>query len=109
MQIPLIIRASPNLPGGRTDQIVNQYDIFPTLLELVGLQDKTIVGSPGRSFAQVLRGTEREEPGKAYFEYITARAVVTEEWKYIRRLFGEPSELYNLKADPNGKPQPGWR
>ena len=101
MQIPLIIRASSNFPAGRTDQIVNQYDIFPTLLELVGLQDKNIAGSPGRSFAQALRGTERDEPGKAYFEYITARSVVTEEWKYIKRLFGEPSELYNLKADPN--------
>ncbi|MGI9222547.1 MAG: hypothetical protein ACR2QS_16085, partial [Woeseiaceae bacterium] len=43
----------------------------------------------------------RDVPGKAYFEYITARAVVTEGWKYIKRLFGEPSELYNLKADPS--------
>lgn len=101
MQIPLIIRTSPNMPVGRTEQIVNQYDIFPTLLELVGLQDKTIAGSPGKSFAGLLRGAQSDEQGKAYFEYITARAVVTEEWKYIKRLFGEPAELYNLKADPS--------
>lgn len=101
MQIPLIIK-TPGLPdaGRRTDAIVNQYDILPTLLDVAALGEKTIAGSPGISFAPILRKQQQHRPGLAFFEYITARAVVTEEWKFIKRMFGEPSELYNLKSDP---------
>ena len=101
MQIPLIIR-QPALvpPGTSTDRIISQYDFFPTLLELVGLQNKTIENSPGESFGPVLRGDRQSRSDKACFEYITARAVVTEDWKFVKRLFGEPTELYHLKSDP---------
>lgn len=102
MQIPLIVR-QPALvpPGSSSDRIVNQYDVFPTLLELVGLQYTTIDNSPGESFVPVLRGDRQSRSDRAFFEYITARAVVTEEWKLVKRLFGEPTELYHLKSDPD--------
>ena len=101
MQIPLIIKTPGLLDAGRrTDAIVNQYDILPTLLDVAALGEKTVAGSPGISFTPILRNQQQQRPGMAFFEYITARAVVTEEWKFIKRMFGEPSELYNLKADP---------
>lgn len=102
MQIPFIIRQPQVVVAGkRSDRIINQYDVFPTLLEFAGLKDTQIKNTPGRSFAPLLRGKQQRWQDKAFFEYITARAVVTEEWKFIKRLFGEPSELYNLREDPN--------
>ena len=57
MQIPLIVRLQSVVPAGvASDRIINQYDIFPTLLELAGLRDKRIQDSPGSSFAPMLRG-----------------------------------------------------
>jgi arylsulfatase A-like enzyme len=102
MQIPLIVRQLALVPrNSSTDRVVSQYDFFPTLLELAGLQHKAIENSPGKSFVPVLRGDWQSRSDKAFFEYITARAVVTEDWKFVKRMFGEPTELYHLKSDPN--------
>ena len=102
MQIPLIVRQPGLVPrGSSTDSIIAQYDFFPTVLELVGLQHKTIEKSPGKSFVPVLRGDRQSRSGRAFFEYITARAIVTKEWKFVKRMFGEPTELYHLQSDPN--------
>jgi arylsulfatase A-like enzyme len=102
MQIPLIVR-QPKLVSDSTvsDRVISQYDIFPTLLELVGMGDKDIARSPGRSFAPMLHGQEQPWVDTAFFEYITARAIVKDEWKFVKRMFGEPSELYHLSVDPN--------
>jgi arylsulfatase A-like enzyme len=101
MQIPLIVRLQSVVPAGVTsDRIINQYDIFPTLLELAGLRDKRIQDSPGSSFAPMLRGDEQSWDDTAFFEYITVRAIVEKDWKLVKRMFGEPAELYHLKADP---------
>ncbi len=101
MQIPLIVRLPDVVPDGtESDRIINQYDIFPTLLELVGMQDTVIENSPGKSFTPTLRGQEQAWADTAFYEYITVRAIVKKDWKYIKRLFNEPSELYHLKADP---------
>lgn len=59
-----------------------------------------IEDSPGSSFAPTLRGEEQDWDDTAYFEYITVRAIVKRDWKYIKRMFGEPSELYDLRNDP---------
>jgi len=101
MQIPLIVRQPGVVPNGTdSDRIISQYDIFPTLLELVGLHHRVIEDSPGRSFAPTLRGQEQPWADTAFYEYITVRAIVKKDWKYVKRMFGEPTELYHLKADP---------
>ena len=102
MRIPLIVRFPGVVPKGvRTDRIINQFDLFPTLLEMVGLGDITIENSPGRSFAAILQNVEQEWFDAGFFEYITVRAIATRDWKYVKRLFGDPPELYHLAADPN--------
>ena len=101
MQIPLIVRQPSVVPeGASSDRVINQYDIFQTLLEMVGMDDKSIENSPGKSFTPTLRGQEQTWADTAFFEYITARAIVNKDWKYVKRLFGEPTELYDLNADP---------
>ncbi len=101
MRIPLIVRFPPVVrPGSRSDQVINHFDLFPTLLDLIGMPDMTIADSPGRSFAPSLRGDSQGGFDAAYFEYITVRAIATREWKYVKRLFGDPPEFYDLVADP---------
>ena len=101
MCIPLIVRLPGAVPAGvRSDRIINQFDMFPTLLDLVGMGDVTIDNSPGRSFAATLGKEDQAGFDAAFFEYITVRAITTRDWKYVKRLFGDPPELYNLAADP---------
>lgn len=102
MQIPLIVRQPSVISKGKlSGQLINQFDIFPTLLEMVGMREKKIANSPGNSFAPTLQGREQPWANTAFFEYITARAIVKEDWKLVKRMFGEPSELYHLSVDPN--------
>lgn len=102
MRIPLIVRIPGVVPGGtRTDRVINQFDVFPTLLELVGLANRTIPNTPGNSFAATLYGEEQPWVDAAFWEYITVRTIVTPQWKYVKRLFGDPPELYDLVDDPD--------
>lgn len=101
MRVPLIVRNPGMIPEGSTsDRIISQYDMFPTLLELAGMGNITIENSPGQSFAATLRHEDQAWSDVTFFEYITVRAIVTREWKYVKRLFGDPPELYHLATDP---------
>ena len=102
MRIPLIVRHPGTVPAGvASKRIINQFDLFPTLLDMVGMGGMTIENSPGRSFAAILRNDDQAWTDAAFFEYITVRAIATRDWKYVKRLFGDPPELYDLRADPN--------
>ncbi len=102
MRIPFIVRHPQSVPSGASaDVMVNQFDVFPTLLDYIGLQDTVVPASPGRSFARTLLG--ERQPGwsnEVYFEYILTRALRTPEWKYIQRFLTGPNELYDLQNDP---------
>jgi arylsulfatase A-like enzyme len=101
MRVPLIVRFPGVVPPATTSgQVINQVDIFPTLLEMADMDDTVIDNSPGKSFAPSLRNEEQSGLDAAFFEYITVRAIATREWKYVKRLFGDPAELYDLTTDP---------
>lgn len=101
MQIPLLVKQPGVVPeSGVANQVVAQYDIFPTLLDMMGLGVLEVKDSPGRSFYALLKGEASPWENTAFFEYISVRAVVDGNWKYIKRMFGEPQELYNLNEDP---------
>jgi arylsulfatase A-like enzyme len=103
-RIPLIFRHPGVIRrGSRNRNIVSQCDLFPTLLDHVGFGDVPIPNSPGRSFAQMLRG---EAPGEwedvAYLEHEESRAIRTPSYLYVKRLSGVGGdELYDLTADPD--------
>ena len=89
--------------NAESQHVINQFDLFPTLLDLVGLEHFEIANSPGKSFESILQGEDQAWENFGFWEYITVRSVVTPEWKYVKRLFGTPSELYNLVEDPGEK------
>ncbi len=103
MQIPLIIRHSGSISAGmQADNFINQYDIFPTLLDYIGMQNLSIANTPGKSFAPILRGHQiKQWEDAAFFEFVTVRVIRTPEWKYMKRLDEEePNTLFNLTHDP---------
>ena len=102
-RVPLIIRQPGTVRAqGVVDHLVSHYDIFPTILDQVGLSGIEIANSPGRSFAPMLRGeTVAGWDEAAFFENETARAIRTPEYLYVRHLDGTgDDELYDLVADP---------
>ncbi len=106
MQIPLIASHPGSIPAGKqSSDIINQFDIFPTLLDYLGMGDKEIANSPGRSFKPILKGKEVEDWGDAaFFEFVTIRVIRTKKWKYMKRLDDEePDTLFDLQNDPGEK------
>ncbi len=61
MQIPLIFRQPGKVPAGQTNGLlIDEFDLFPTLLDYLGLGDRKIANTPGRSFAPALSGNNMD-------------------------------------------------
>ncbi len=105
MEVPLMFSQPGRLPEGVVrDEFINQFDLFPTLLEYVGLGDLEIQDSPGKSFAPVLAGGSLDWEDMAFFEFVTVRVVRTKRWKYMKRFdTEEPHTLFDLINDPQEK------
>lgn len=99
VRAPLIVRAparamGPGLGAGkRIGRLVEEIDLMPTLLELLGIdiprgvQGRSLAGGPPR------QAVHSEFPG--------SRMLRTEAWKLVE-FPGEPyGELYNLRKDPH--------
>jgi arylsulfatase A-like enzyme len=99
--VPLLVRAPGRVPVQRMiDSVVSHCDLFPTLLELAGIDGVDIAGSPGRSLVPLLAGSG-DWVDEAYFEAETARAIRTREYLCTQHLDGTgTTECYDLVADP---------
>lgn len=99
-RVPLIF-VRPGEQGGRavSTRPVGLIDIYPTLIELCGLTEKS--GLDGHSLAPLI-----EDPdGKWEHPVLTTHhpgnhAIRTERWRYIRYANGD-EELYDHRADPH--------
>lgn len=109
-RVPMIVRWPEHIPAGTTsDAIVNNIDLYPTLLELTGqpTPDNHIID--GESFAAVLT-KDHAGSGRttvSYFPYHGGGISVRDgDWKLIQRYTRKPDsyeglvELFNLKNDP---------
>lgn len=99
-------------PGSINDSVVGHIDVYPTLVEIIGLQKPAQQKMDGVSYAKVLRSEGRLDR-KAFFNYFPhgpspGRAggvrVRSGDWKLIRWFGSDLSEvvryeLYNLKED----------
>lgn len=97
--------------GGVRNRFQHVIDVYPTVLELLGLQAPTtragIEQLPvhGSSFADGLAGTEAPTPRRQYFEMGGHRGIYSDGWKAVT--FHVPStsfdddvwELYHLDED----------
>ena len=107
-RVPLMVRWPGRIkPGTTSDAVVGAIDLYPTILDALGMQkpDGHIVD--GISFLPVLRQTGQLER-EAYFTWfphiVPAVSVRSGDWKLIHRFephadYPAVRELYNLKDD----------
>lgn len=104
IKVPMIIHyPKAGVRGVTSQQMLSHYDIFPTLLELVGIANTDGDALPGQSFLPILEGEEMASPRPVviYDEYGPVRMIRTDRWKYVHRYPYGPHELYDLQTDPD--------
>ncbi|OAI56923.1 hypothetical protein AYO49_03265 [Verrucomicrobiaceae bacterium SCGC AG-212-N21] len=109
LRVPLLMRDGKRIkPGTRTDAMVLNIDVAPTLLDFAGVSAPAEV--QGLSVLPVLSGAEKQVRSSFLAEFFlgngtprfpTWQAVRTERWKFIRYpQFEGMDELYDLQSDP---------
>jgi arylsulfatase A-like enzyme len=103
LRSPLIIKV-PGMkdPGRKTSAIVSSVDIYPTLMELCGLQMPYT--TDGKSFADVFKHADiKSEARHAYSYFNNGITVRTEQYRLTRYFRDEEPviELYDHKNDPH--------
>jgi arylsulfatase A-like enzyme len=107
--VPLLF-SGPGIPQGESDALVYLFDIFPTLAEVLGMNQPERV--EGLDLSTIWRGDQASVRAELYTAYEDKqRAVRDERWKLIRypklhynQLFDlatDPHELRNLAEDPD--------
>ncbi len=103
IKVPFII-SYPGLDT-RVDRVetslASALDIYPTLLDLVGVEDPYTRTLPGTSLVPTLKEEEtRDRPVFICEEYGPVRMIRTKTMKYVHRFPYGPHELFNLEEDP---------
>lgn len=98
-QVPLLIRVPGKAAGEVTNRIVESIDLYPTLLDLAGL-DAGELELDGRSLTPLLNDPKSEWKHAAFISGGDSYGLVN--WKYRFSLSkNRPPELYDLKEDPD--------
>ena len=109
LNVPLVIRFPDRGHGVRVEEVVQQIDIMPTLLDYIGLPVPEWV--EGRSFLPLLApATEPiSHESRLAFSFLhldggVYRSLVDGEWKLVQRLSEEggvsQTGLFNRRSDP---------
>lgn len=115
IRVPLIVRVPGLAPRGAVPELVRTVDIFPTVLDYLGLEVPRPID--GRSLRALLEG-QPDEPRRAFADQLNGLdwnagairsrplddflyAVVEQEWKLVYRpVRPRKSELFHLASDP---------
>ncbi len=108
LRVPLLFRGPGVMPGTRVDQVAALVDLYPTLLDLVGVPRPIGEELSGRSLAAALRGEATPQVDlpplyaetlvpRLHFGWSDLRVVRQGPWKYIE---APRPELYDLATDP---------
>ena len=102
VKVPMIISWKDHIAPGVSHAMLSHYDLFPTILEIAGINDENAARKPGKSFLPVLYGNEMPDREVVVFdEYGPTRMIRTPEAKLVYRYPYGPHELYDLAADPD--------
>jgi len=109
IHIPLIIRYPKLGVGKEIDNLTQQVDLTPTILDIVDIKDNDIIEDmDGRSLLSLIKGEQNETIDYIYANessWQCKRAIRSNKWKFIKAIepdvFGNPmKELYDLEEDP---------
>lgn len=102
VKVPMIFFWKDHIKPGVSDVMLSHYDLFPTILDLAGIEYNNDPKRPGRSFASILHGNSQSDRDIVVFdEYGPTRMIRTDSAKLVYRYPYGPHELYDLKTDPN--------
>jgi arylsulfatase A-like enzyme len=112
MRIPMLVHAPGLAESGKViDQLVQNIDVAPTILDLAGIAVPHSMD--GQSFKGLLEGKEMPWRSEVFYEYYwernfpqtpTVHGVRTERYKYMHyHGIWDIDELYDLKNDPDEK------
>ena len=92
---PLIVRAPGKIQAGTVrSELVEEVDVMPTLLDLLGVPVPTSV--QGQSLV-----TNPKRKNAVFSEFPTIKMARTRDWKLVHYTKAKHGELYNLKEDPH--------
>jgi arylsulfatase A-like enzyme len=97
-KVPLFFCDFRENKTGRSDELIESVDVFPTLCDMAGLKTPNTV--QGFSFFEHINGREQKKRSSALTENIHRKALATRDFRYISNLEGESDELYDLRNDP---------
>jgi hypothetical protein len=115
LRVPLLFRGPGVVPGTRVQATARSIDLFPTVLDVLGVAAPAGARLAGRSLAAVLRGGPQLPETATYAESLTPRlhygwsdlrALREGRWKYI--LAPRP-ELYDLQGPADAELAAGPR
>lgn len=109
VKVPLIMKHE-SLPVKKINEIVQTIDIFPTLLDLLGIKYARKID--GISLVPLIKGKKEKTRGYSFFEDISfgemkikkshrKRGISIGDYKYIETLRGKNEDLFN--AIPGGE------
>ena len=104
-RVPAIVRWPGRIAAGSAcDDLSIGMDIFPTLLELAGVNAPENLRLDGRSLVPSLFGKKPPGQRKLYWSAGRQQAMRNGPWKYVRELKGQKAAaLYNLSRDQGEK------
>ena len=104
VKVPMLFSHPTRVPEGKViSSLHSHYDIMPTLLDYLNIENPDADALPGRSFSALLEGRALSGDDRVvvFDEYGPTRMIRTEEWKYVHRYPYGPHELYDLVNDPD--------
>jgi len=107
LRVPAIVRWPGIIkPGTELQQTITNFDWFPTLLAVAGIQTPKAEIIRGRNFLPLLKGKSLKWDNDLFAQYSMRgggdmRTYRTERWKLIRNFsYKDRDELYDLAHDP---------
>jgi len=113
LRIPFIVNWKGHIQPRKDDTFLGSVpDIYPTLLDLMGLKNKTPQNVDGKSYAQYYLNGKGEKPAEQYILGAIGsnnvnintgfRGIRTNDYKlaFVKKKGNGAYELYDLKADP---------
>ena len=109
LRVPFIARWPGRIPAGtRSNAFCSTLDLFPTFLEVAGIQPPDNTHLDGYNMLPVLTKQESSPRAQHFWEWRAKRAARIGDWKWVLETDNlgtvpdkeEPGELYNLSEDP---------
>jgi len=99
MRCPLIIK-TPGVKGNQVrQQVVKNIDIYPTLLELCGVQKPENITLHGSSLVSIMKNNKASWLNETYTCANKRHGIITDKYRFTQ--VGDDYELYDLKNDPD--------